>query len=207
MADVEFENVTKVFPGDTVALEDFTLHVVDGEFLVVVGPSGCGKSTVLRILAGLETVSDGELRIGGERVNGRTPQERNIAMVFQNYALYPHKTVRQNLDFPLRMMGLEEAEREKRIGKTAEILGIRPCLERKPRRDARPSRSDDAGRPRRGTGGRQAAAGRFPAADLRCAREHFRSRVHRQSADEPLPRAPRGWRGRLHPSRVRNGSG
>jgi multiple sugar transport system ATP-binding protein len=133
MAEIEFRNVKKVFPGDTVALEDFNLKVADGEFVVIVGPSGCGKSTALRVLAGLESATDGELRIGGEVVNDRTPQERNIAMVFQNYALYPHKTVRANMDFPLRMMGVSGEEREKRIEKTAEILGLTDYLDRKPK--------------------------------------------------------------------------
>ncbi|MFW5874169.1 MAG: ABC transporter ATP-binding protein [Verrucomicrobiota bacterium] len=133
MAEIEFRKVKKIFPGNTVALEDFSLKVADGEFVVIVGPSGCGKSTALRILAGLESATEGELRIDGELVNDRTPQERNIAMVFQNYALYPHKTVRANMDFPLRMMGLAQEEREKRIEKTAEILGLANYLDRKPK--------------------------------------------------------------------------
>ena len=133
MSEIEFENVKKVFPGDTVALEDFNLKVADGEFVVIVGPSGCGKSTALRILAGLESASEGKVRIDGEVVNDRTPQERNIAMVFQNYALYPHKTVRANLDFPLRMMGVSPDERKKRIDKTAEMLGLSQYLDRKPK--------------------------------------------------------------------------
>ena len=133
MSEIEFENVKKVFPGDTVALEDFNLKVADGEFVVIVGPSGCGKSTALRILAGLESVSGGKVRIDGEVVNDRTPQERNIAMVFQNYALYPHKTVRANMDFPLRMMGVSPDERKKRIDRTAEMLGLTGYLDRKPK--------------------------------------------------------------------------
>ncbi|MFP4351380.1 MAG: ABC transporter ATP-binding protein [Puniceicoccaceae bacterium] len=133
MSEIEFENVKKVFSGGTVALEDFNLKVSDGEFVVIVGPSGCGKSTALRILAGLESVSGGRVRIGGEVVNDRTPQERNIAMVFQNYALYPHKTVRGNMEFPLRMMGVAPGERKKRIRRTAEMLGLAEYLDRKPK--------------------------------------------------------------------------
>ncbi|MFP4357159.1 MAG: ABC transporter ATP-binding protein [Puniceicoccaceae bacterium] len=133
MSEIEFENVKKVFSGGTVALEDFNLKVSDGEFVVIVGPSGCGKSTALRILAGLESVSGGTVRIGGEVVNDRTPQERNIAMVFQNYALYPHKTVRGNMEFPLRMMGVAPGERKKRIRRTAEMLGLAEYLDRKPK--------------------------------------------------------------------------
>lgn len=133
MAEVEFSNIQKTFPGDAVALEEFNLKVEDGEFLVIVGPSGCGKSTALRIVAGLDLPSSGEILIGGKSVNALTPQERNIAMVFQNYALYPHKTVRDNLDFPLRMMGLSGEERNQRIEKTAGILGLQNYLDRKPR--------------------------------------------------------------------------
>jgi len=133
MSEIEFENVKKVFPGNSVALEDFNLKVSDGEFVVIVGPSGCGKSTALRILAGLESVSEGKVRIDGEVVNDRTPQERNIAMVFQNYALYPHKTVRANMDFPLRMMGVALDDRTQRIEKTADMLGLNDYLDRKPK--------------------------------------------------------------------------
>ncbi len=133
MAEIEFKNVTKIFSGDTVALKGFDLKVADGEFVVIVGPSGCGKSTALRLLAGLESITQGEIRIDGETVNNRTPQERNIAMVFQNYALYPHKTIRNNLDFPLRMMGVDSKERKKRIEKTADILGLGEYLDRKPK--------------------------------------------------------------------------
>ena len=103
MANVEFDRVEKVYPGGTVGVADFSIAIDDAELVVVVGPSGCGKSTVLRMLAGLEEPSAGEVRIGGRVVNGVSPQERNIAMVFQDYALYPHLTVRGNLEFPLKM--------------------------------------------------------------------------------------------------------
>ena len=103
MAKVAFRNVSKRFDADTVALNRFNLSVDDGEFMVLVGPSGCGKSTALRLLAGLETVSEGDILIDDNVVNETTAQQRNVAMVFQNYALYPHMTVRENLAFPLKM--------------------------------------------------------------------------------------------------------
>ena len=133
MATVELQRVDKVFPDGTRAVADFSLDVRDGEFLVLVGPSGCGKSTILRMLAGLEEPTGGEIRIGGETVNHRPPQKRNVAMVFQQYALYPHKTVRQNLAFPLRMMKMAKAERNKRVARVAETLGLTPWLDRRPK--------------------------------------------------------------------------
>ncbi|MCP5406140.1 MAG: ABC transporter ATP-binding protein [Chromatiaceae bacterium] len=133
MATVEYVHVDKEYPNGSRAIEDFNLLVEDGEMMVLVGPSGCGKSTALRLLAGLDPVSHGELRIDGIRVNESSPQLRNIAMVFQNYALYPHMTVRRNLEFPLRMMKLPKAERVRRIEETAGMLGISELLERRPR--------------------------------------------------------------------------
>jgi multiple sugar transport system ATP-binding protein len=133
MASVEYRNVDKTYPDGTRALEDLNLEVADGEMMVLVGPSGCGKSTALRLLAGLDAVSGGDLLIGGERVNERMPQHRDIAMVFQNYALYPHMTVRRNLEFPLRMMKVSTEEREKRVDVTARLLGLSELLERRPR--------------------------------------------------------------------------
>ena len=133
MARVEFEHVEKVFPGGARALADFTLDVGDGELLVLVGPSGCGKSTVLRILAGLETPSAGTLRIGERVVNELSPRERNVAMVFQDYALYPHMTVRENLEFPLRMRKMDAAARSERVEKTAALLDMAALLDRLPR--------------------------------------------------------------------------
>jgi len=132
MASVEFQHVSKHF-GQVPALEELSLQVNDGEFLVLVGPSGCGKSTALRLVAGLEEASSGEIRISGRRVNEESPQQRNIAMVFQNYALYPHKTVRKNLEFPLKMMRLTREERARRVEQAARLLDLGPLLERRPR--------------------------------------------------------------------------
>jgi len=133
MATVEYRHVGKTYPNGVCALEELNLRVDDGEMMVLVGPSGCGKSTALRLLAGLEPVSRGELLIGGNRMNDRSPQHRDIAMVFQNYALYPHMTVRGNLEFPLRMMKLGGAERARRVEDTAGMLGLVELLERRPR--------------------------------------------------------------------------
>lgn len=133
MAEVGFKNVCKIYEGDHRALTNFSLEIADGELLVLVGPSGCGKTTALRLLAGLEEVSQGEICIDGEVVNDQSPQERNIAMVFQNYALYPHMTVRKNLEFPLRMRGLSRKEINREVGRAAQTLGLLELLERRPR--------------------------------------------------------------------------
>src|SRR5688572_31304584 len=110
MAEIKLDNVTKRFPDGYEAVRDMSLDIKDGEFLILVGPSGCGKSTALRMIAGLEDISDGELKIGGTVVNGKAPKDRDIAMVFQNYALYPHMTVRENMAFPLKMAGADQSE-------------------------------------------------------------------------------------------------
>lgn len=133
MATVALKHVSKVYPDGTRAVDDFSLEVADGEFVVLVGPSGCGKSTILRLLAGLETVSRGEILIDEAPVNDVPAQQRNTAMVFQNYALYPHKTVRQNLAFPLRMMQVPKSERKERIARVAETLGLEPWLDQRPK--------------------------------------------------------------------------
>ena len=133
MACVEFRHVDMTYADGTRAVADLDLEVADGEMMVLVGPSGSGKSTVLRLLAGLETASRGEILIDGERVNEKTPQRRDIALVFQNYALYPHMTVRGNLDFPLRMRKLPVAERNRRVEETARLLDLSELLQRYPR--------------------------------------------------------------------------
>ncbi len=133
MAEVMLEGVTKVFPGDVVAVKDLSLQIRDAEFIVLVGPSGCGKSTTLRMVAGLEEITSGTVRIGGKVVNEVPPKDRDIAMVFQNYALYPHMTVYKNMAFALKLRRFAKAEIEERVRHAAEILGIEELLERKPR--------------------------------------------------------------------------
>lgn len=131
MANVKLKKLTKTY-GKTEVLHGIDLAVEDGEFIVFVGPSGCGKSTTLRLLAGLEEVTSGEIIIGDQLVNNLEPKERNIAMVFQNYAIYPHMSVRKNIGFGLRTSKLSKPDREKRINEVAEILGMTDLLERRP---------------------------------------------------------------------------
>ncbi len=133
MATLTLHHLRKVYPNGAVAVEDFDLAVREGEFLVLVGPSGCGKSTTLRMVAGLETVTAGEVAIDGRRVNDLPPKDRDIAMVFQNYALYPHMTVRENMAFGLRLRRTPKAEIAARIATAAETLGLAPLLERLPK--------------------------------------------------------------------------
>jgi ABC-type sugar transport system ATPase subunit len=132
MAAIALERVTKVFPNGQSAVRDLDLVIADGELVVLVGPSGCGKSSTLRLIAGLETPSTGRILIDGLDVTAVPPQRRDLAMVFQSYALYPHKTVRQNLAFGLRMRRMEPAEIERRITRAATALGIEALLDRKP---------------------------------------------------------------------------
>lgn len=133
MASVTLEKISKVYPGDIYAVRDLDLEIHDGEFLVLVGPSGCGKSTTLRMVAGLETISSGTLRIGDRVVNDVHPRDRDIAMVFQNYALYPHMTVFQNMAFALKMRKVAKAEIQERVNEAAAMLGLESLLDRKPR--------------------------------------------------------------------------
>jgi multiple sugar transport system ATP-binding protein len=132
MASVTYEHVTKRF-GDTAAVNDLMLEIADGEFMVLVGPSGCGKSTALRMLAGLERVSDGRILIGDRVVNNVAPQSRDIAMVFQSYALYPHMTVYDNLAFGLRNQKIPRKEIDRRVRRAVEILDLEPLIKRKPK--------------------------------------------------------------------------
>jgi multiple sugar transport system ATP-binding protein len=132
MATVDMENVNKVYENGFHAVKDFTLDVAEGEFMVLVGPSGCGKTTALRMVAGLEDITSGLLRIGGKVVNDETPKERDIAMVFQNYALYPHMTVAENIGFALKLRKLPKADIAAKVRQTAEILGLTDWLDRKP---------------------------------------------------------------------------
>src|SRR5262249_6821629 len=131
-ADVSFHEVRKVFPGGTLAVENLTFKVEDGEFIVLVGPSGCGKTTVLRIVAGLEEPTSGAIAIGGQVVNGMSPRDRDIAMVFQSYALYPHKSVFENLAFGLRQRRVSKDEILSRVKNISSLLELDDLLARKP---------------------------------------------------------------------------
>ena len=133
MADVTLENVRKVYAGSVEAVRSVSLDIDDGSFCVLVGPSGCGKSTLLRMIAGLETITSGVVRIGARVVNAIEPSERDIAMVFQNYALYPHMNVYQNMAYGLKNRGTPKAEIEARVKEAARILAIEPFMARKPR--------------------------------------------------------------------------
>ena len=132
MAEISLVGVSKVYPGEVRAVDEVSLDITDGEFMVLVGPSGCGKSTLLRMICGLEEISEGSVRIGDRDVTDLTPRDRDVAMVFQNYALYPHMTVRKNLGYALRVRGLEKADIDRRVGDVAKMLGLDELLERKP---------------------------------------------------------------------------
>ena len=133
MANVVLKNIKKVYGKDVVAIKDANVFVEDKEFLVLVGPSGCGKSTLLRMIAGLEEISDGDMYIGENRVNDLSPKDRDIAMVFQNYALYPHMTVFENMAFGLKLRKYPKAEIKNRVEEAAKILGLSDFLERRPK--------------------------------------------------------------------------
>ena len=152
MAEVKLQHIEKIYPNTekqkgakkhkhnlkvtdegVVAVEDFNLDIADKEFIVLVGPSGCGKSTTLRMVAGLEEITRGDLLIGGKRMNDIPPRERDIAMVFQNYALYPHMTVRANMEYPLKLRKMDKDQIKQRVDQAAEILGITEYLDRKPK--------------------------------------------------------------------------
>ena len=133
MASLSLKNICKVYPNGFVAVKDFNLDIADKEFIIFVGPSGCGKSTTLRMIAGLEEISSGELWIGDKLVNDVEPKDRDIAMVFQNYALYPHMTVYDNMSFGLKLRKVPKAEIDKLVHSAAKILGIEQLLDRKPK--------------------------------------------------------------------------
>src|SRR3954470_14793073 len=133
MASVSFEGVSKLFGDGTRAVDRLDLDIADGEFMVFVGPSGCGKTTALRMVAGLEDISDGVVRIGDQVVNDLTPKGRDIAMVFQSYALYPHLSVRDNIAFPLKIAKVPRGEVDRRVKAAAKILDLEPYMKRKPR--------------------------------------------------------------------------
>src|ERR1700746_1937917 len=124
MAEIVLDRVTKSYPDGAMAVKDLSITIAEGEFIILVGPSGCGKSTTLNMIAGLEDISSGELRIGGERVNEKAPKDRDIAMVFQSYALYPHMTVRQNIAFPLTLAKMKKNEISRKVEETAKPLAL-----------------------------------------------------------------------------------
>jgi multiple sugar transport system ATP-binding protein len=132
MAEIVLDRVTKSYPNGATAVKDLSVTIADGEFIILVGPSGCGKSTTLNMIAGLEDISSGELRIGGQRVNEKAPKDRDIAMVFQSYALYPHMTVRQNIAFPLTLAKVKKTEIATKVEEAAKVLGLTELLDRKP---------------------------------------------------------------------------
>ncbi|TDD08518.1 sn-glycerol-3-phosphate ABC transporter ATP-binding protein UgpC [Saccharopolyspora terrae] len=132
MADIVLDKVTKRYPDGALAVNEVNLEIADGEFVILVGPSGCGKSTTLNMIAGLEDISGGELRIGGQRMNERAPKDRDIAMVFQSYALYPHMTVFENMAFPLRLAKVDNATVKDKVTEAAKILDLRNHLDRRP---------------------------------------------------------------------------
>ena len=148
MSEIVLEGVTKVFDDGYEAVKDMNLDIGDGEFMILVGPSGCGKSTALRMIAGLEDITSGELKIDGEEVNDRSPKDRDIAMVFQNYALYPHMTVRENMGFALKLAGDDKAEIDQKVEEAAKTLDLeaapRPAA-RQPLRRPAPAGGDGAG--------------------------------------------------------------
>ncbi len=133
MGSLLFKNIYKIYPGDVIAVKDFNLEIKDKEFIVLVGPSGCGKSTTLRMVAGLEDISKGELYIDDQLINDVPPKGRDIAMVFQNYALYPHMTVYDNMAFGLKMRKLSKSDIDKKVKAAAKSLGIEELLDRKPK--------------------------------------------------------------------------
>ena len=132
MAEIVLDNVVKRYPDGALAVDNFNLTIADGEFIILVGPSGCGKSTTLNMVAGLEDITQGELRIDGEVVNDKAPKDRDIAMVFQSYALYPHMTVGENMGFPLKLAGVDKGTIQKKVHDAAEMLELTQHLDRKP---------------------------------------------------------------------------
>src|SRR5690348_16820447 len=132
MSQITLNNITKRYPDGFEAVKQMDLDIGDGEFMILVGPSGCGKSTALRMIAGLEDISDGELRIGDEVVNDRAPKDRDIAMVFQNYALYPHMTVAENMGFALKLRKVPQDEIDRKVQEAAQTLDLVEHLDRKP---------------------------------------------------------------------------
>src|SRR6202012_3595518 len=132
MADIVLDHITKRYPDGALAVDDVNLNIADGEFVILVGPSGCGKSTTLNMIAGLEDITDGELRIGGKVVKNAAPKARDIAMVFQSYALSPHRTVRENMGFALKLAKRPQKEIDDKVNEAARVLDLTQHLDRKP---------------------------------------------------------------------------
>ncbi|HUD37120.1 MAG TPA: sn-glycerol-3-phosphate ABC transporter ATP-binding protein UgpC [Streptosporangiaceae bacterium] len=132
MAEIVLDQITKRYPDGALAVDKFSMDIADGEFVILVGPSGCGKSTTLNMIAGLEDITEGELRIGGQVVNDKAPKDRDIAMVFQSYALYPHMTVRENMGFALKLAKVPQAEIDAKVNEAARVLDLTAHLDRKP---------------------------------------------------------------------------
>jgi multiple sugar transport system ATP-binding protein len=132
MAEIQMQHIVKQYGDGFPAVNDVSLDIADGEFMILVGPSGCGKSTLLRMIVGLEDITSGDMVIGGKRVNDKAPRDRNLSMVFQNYALYPHLTVFENIAFPLRLSKMDDAEVQRRVNEAADVLELHEHLERKP---------------------------------------------------------------------------
>src|ERR1700761_8663124 len=132
MAEIVLDRVTKSYPDGAMAVKELSITIAEGEFIILVGPSGCGKSTTLNMIAGLEDITSGELRIGGQRVNDKAPKDRDIAMVFQSYALYPNMTVRENMAFPLKLAKMDKATINQKVDEAARVLELTEYLERKP---------------------------------------------------------------------------
>ena len=132
MAEIVLDHVVKRYPDGALAVDDFNLNIADGEFIILVGPSGCGKSTTLNMVAGLEDITAGKLIIDGNVVNDKAPKDRDIAMVFQSYALYPHMTVGENMGFPLKLAGVDKGTIQKKVNEAAEMLELTQHLDRKP---------------------------------------------------------------------------
>lgn len=133
MSEIELRNISKSYDGKTYSVKDLNLKIQEGEFVVLVGPSGCGKSTTLRMIAGLEAITSGDLLIAGEKINDKAPKDRNLAMVFQDYALYPHMTVYKNMAYPLKMEKFPKDEIDEKIQKAAQLLGLEAYLDRRPK--------------------------------------------------------------------------
>src|SRR4051812_11355878 len=132
MASIEMNNIVKQYGDGYPAVNDVSLDIADGELMILVGPSGCGKSTLLRMIVGLEDITSGDMIIGGKRVNDLAPRDRNLSMVFQNYALYPHMTVYENIAFPLRLAKMDDGEAQRRVNEAADVLELHEHLERNP---------------------------------------------------------------------------